>query len=766
MVSEMSELARKSRERVATQIWIEAKPEHTQERIMKTEISGGTTKIPEQTPGSGMSELVRKSQTCVAKAGPALDRAAQVATALKLERVEKDLKGIRIALERDRFTVLMFGRFKCGKSTILNALLGKPLRPIPDLPAGCGPLPVDVNPATAVGTRISYAEEPAVTVVRKGRKKEKWSFTKFLEQGKQRGTADETRQFFSDIDSFEVEFPTAFCKSGVELLDSPGTDDNPDMDLLTFQAAKEADAAVLALSHPATFGEQEKQYLEDLLASGLKSYLTVVNARDPDPPSVKAMPPSDTTKASVWDRIVTRFRQKGKYAGQPLEAEDIYFLNALQAFKGRMADDEGAVQESSILEFERRLAEYLETEPRYVHLQRFLGAAEPLLDKIEEVIGKECAALETDEETFQMRLAELQPKLAEVPKRAKRIPGIIRQHRIQAQAALQQSLEELYGEIEQDLPAHMESQKIPSLHKENLFSRLWELIKSRLFQKQLCKEAMDIAIAYLRSRVKEWQENPPTEKGAQQALKVHMENMIEELKAEAAAIERQYTEAQIALTGWTPPEAVASAKRTNLASRVTAAAFGAITGNVDYVFLGGLAGWGGVFRDMLGRIAITTPLVFVFHLALPVALPIAIVGGVVWSIIGGTGRLETNIKTSAVNALLKGYPKQEGVPAFAGLANEPRRMRETIAAAVGAKFDEIESRVMKVIRDQIQIEEESLRNQQADLLKNTGQRAKTLEALNSYQTKIQSCRADLKQAWTSAAQVGKGSSMNQAMQAA
>jgi hypothetical protein len=726
---------------------------------MKTEILRVTKEIPEQPTRSGASDLVCKSQECISKAVPALDRAAQVATALSLEDIEKELKRLRLDLERDRFRVIMFGRFKCGKSTILNALLGKPLRPIADLPAGCGPLPVDVDPATAVATWISYAEEPAVTMVRKeSTKKEKWTFKKFLEQGKQRGTAEETRQFFSDIDSFELEFPTAFCKGGVQLLDLPGTDDDPDMDRRTFTEAKAADAAVFVLSHPATFGEKEKQYLEDLLRSGLKSYLTVVNARDPEPPAVKAVPPSDTTKANLWDRIVTRFRQKGKYAGQRLESEDIYFLNALQAFKGRMADDETAVQESGILEFERRLVRYLETEPRYVHLQRFLGAAEPLLDGIEQTIGKQRAALETDQRTFQGKLIELKPKLAQVPKRAERIPGVIQQYRDRAQRALQQSLEALYAEIEQDLPAYMESQKIPSLHKADILSQVWELVKGQVFQKQLAKEAMDIAIDYVRSRVREWQENPSNEKGAHRALQVHVQKMIEELEAEAAAIERQYAEAQIILTGWTAPEATANAKGAGLVNRVTSAAFLALTGDVGYFWTAFDAGKG--FRDMLTCIAIAAPLVFVFNMALPIALPVAIISSVVFDLFGDARKLEVRIKMSAVDALLNGYPKQGRIPAFGGLANEPRRMRETIAAAVACKFDEIEKRVMKVVRNQIQVEQQTLRNQEEDLLQNTADRTKRLDCFTNYQAKIQSCRAELKQAWTSAAQVGKSSSMN------
>lgn len=53
-------------------------------------------------------------------------------------------------LEAGRFDITVVGEFKRGKSTLLNALLGRPL------------LPVDVLPLTAVATEVAYGPERVV----------------------------------------------------------------------------------------------------------------------------------------------------------------------------------------------------------------------------------------------------------------------------------------------------------------------------------------------------------------------------------------------------------------------------------------------------------------------------------------------------------------------------------------------------------------------------------------------------------------------------
>ena len=432
-------------------------------------------------------------------------------------------------------------------------------------------------------------------------------------------------------------------------------------------------------------------------------------------------------------------------------------MNALQAFQGRMAGNETAVRQSGILEFEDRLAKYLSAEPRYIHLKRHLGAAQVKLVDIKNEIGKQRAVLQTDRQTFEIRLKKLNHELEEIPKQAKHIPVIIKQHQLQTETAIQQSLEELYTQIELSLPGYMEKQELPSLHKEGFWDQIMSVGKAAIgARRELCKEAMELAVNYIRQQVKQWQEAPENEPGATRVLASHVKNMLLDLEAEAKTIDRRYAEVQIELTGWTPPEAQAEVKGASLASRVTAVAFGALMGNANIVFTGGAQGWVGLFHGLIAEITTLGVLWCVSSLAffLTWGLPIAAATGLIWNFVRGTKTIEDDVKKAAVKSLLYGYPanEKENVPAFGGIAKEPRRMREEVAAAVAKRFEAIEKAVMQEVNARIQLEENSIRNQHAEVMKNTVDRAEKLKTLDVYEEDIKRCGAELDQALAGAAQ--------------
>ena len=65
----------------------------------------------------------------------------------------KQLKELTVFLEKENFTVVVLGEFSRGKSTFINALLGKSL------------LPMDVLPETAVLSALLYGDEPEATII-------------------------------------------------------------------------------------------------------------------------------------------------------------------------------------------------------------------------------------------------------------------------------------------------------------------------------------------------------------------------------------------------------------------------------------------------------------------------------------------------------------------------------------------------------------------------------------------------------------------------
>ena len=88
----------------------------------------------------------------VSVVGTQLERLAQIASELGDDALASEARAERDRLSDARFFVACLGQFKRGKSTLLNALVGRPI------------LPVGVVPVTAVVTILRHGDQPAATV--------------------------------------------------------------------------------------------------------------------------------------------------------------------------------------------------------------------------------------------------------------------------------------------------------------------------------------------------------------------------------------------------------------------------------------------------------------------------------------------------------------------------------------------------------------------------------------------------------------------------
>ncbi|HEX2660877.1 MAG TPA: dynamin family protein, partial [Polyangia bacterium] len=83
-----------------------------------------------------------------------LNRLAATADVAGLDSVARDIRQVRIPkLDEERFSLVVLGEFNHGKSTFVNALLGKPL------------LPTGITPTTAVLAHISHGPDSKADLV-------------------------------------------------------------------------------------------------------------------------------------------------------------------------------------------------------------------------------------------------------------------------------------------------------------------------------------------------------------------------------------------------------------------------------------------------------------------------------------------------------------------------------------------------------------------------------------------------------------------------
>ncbi len=160
-----------------------------------------------------------------------------------------------------RYHVAVLGEFKRGKSTLVNALIGRPL-----LPAG-------VVPVTTVATEVHFGEaRPGALVV-------------FQDGKRQQVAPEEIARYVSERENpanrlgvrrVEVRVDAPLGAPGVVLVDTPGVASVSERQTMSArEALADSDGAVVVLSVDAPLSESEGVLLADLADRGGRVFVVV-----------------------------------------------------------------------------------------------------------------------------------------------------------------------------------------------------------------------------------------------------------------------------------------------------------------------------------------------------------------------------------------------------------------------------------------------------------------------------------------------------------
>ena len=117
------------------------------------------------------------------------------------------LSALRARLRERRLRVLVAGEAKRGKSTLVNALLGRTV------------LPMGVTPLTALATTVRYGQEEGATAVFRDGRAESFPLSALDDLVTERGNPGNHR----NLTSVTVVADAPVLARGVELVDTPGT---------------------------------------------------------------------------------------------------------------------------------------------------------------------------------------------------------------------------------------------------------------------------------------------------------------------------------------------------------------------------------------------------------------------------------------------------------------------------------------------------------------------------------------------------------------
>ncbi len=311
---------------------------------------------------------------------------------LKLTDSLPSIDQVSRRMREHRFTVAVVGEFKTGKSTFVNSLLGVDV------------LPTDVVPATATLNRMTYGLESSIEVVYTDGRRQSIEFDKLKEfVTKEYVTSD----LLKTIDEVVVHHPAPYLLNNVDIIDTPGLNDDDAMTAVSLSVLPKTDAAILVISALSPFSDYTRQFLEErLLSADLGRVVFLVNrigqAGSPENADRIISHIEKRIAQHVLDRAKRELGENSpeyevyvKKIGKPR----VFGIDAFEALSGIVNHDQAALGKSRFPQFQNGLRRFLNEDRGAVVLQvpvnRILASANEILATL--ALRRQSASMTLDE---------------------------------------------------------------------------------------------------------------------------------------------------------------------------------------------------------------------------------------------------------------------------------------------------------------------------------------------------------------------------------
>lgn len=213
---------------------------------------------------AGNSAASGNAATTSIASDAALRAALAELAAIGTDKDRERLAAITERLDAARLRVLVAGEAKRGKSSLVNALLGRSV------------LPTGVTPLTAVATAVRQGDDPHVNVRYADGREDRCGLDALADLVTERGNPRNRRQ----VAEVTVYLDSPLLAGGVELVDTPGTGSVFDWDTEAAHAALETmDAAVFVLSADSPASAAERALYEKVTVLSVTTFI-VLNKTD------------------------------------------------------------------------------------------------------------------------------------------------------------------------------------------------------------------------------------------------------------------------------------------------------------------------------------------------------------------------------------------------------------------------------------------------------------------------------------------------------
>ncbi|MBK1987636.1 dynamin family protein [Sphaerospermopsis aphanizomenoides BCCUSP55] len=329
---------------------------------------------------------------------------------LKLNKSVELIDEVLNRIAERTFSVAIVGEFKRGKSTFINALLGKEI------------LPSDILPCSATLNRVTYGVTPSVKIIFKNGREEQIpidNLTNYVTK-----LTPESELKAESIKEAVVSYPIPYCQNSIEVIDTPGLNDDQNMTEVTLSVLPQVDAAIMIILAQAPFSEFERDLLENkLLTNDLGRVIFVVNVWDNYTPE-QAERVLQNVKARIEKYVLIRAEEQFgkdseeyKIYKQKIGEPKVFGLYVKQALDAKQRGDDELLTKSGFKKFESALEKFLTQERGIIVLQvpvnRVIASAQEIISSI----SIQEKAIQMNQQEFQLAYDRSVAEIATVRER-------------------------------------------------------------------------------------------------------------------------------------------------------------------------------------------------------------------------------------------------------------------------------------------------------------------------------------------------------------
>lgn len=346
-----------------------------------------------------------------------LDKYGKVLSEMNLENEYKKVMDYKKEVLTNNFQLVVVGEFSRGKSTFINALLGEKI------------LPSSAKPTTTILNKIVYNADSQIKLhfYKEKARPQIISDIEFSElvapMEPIHGDVESEKEYEGKVEHLksiqyaEIGRDLAICKSGVEIIDTPGTNDlDPIREQITNTIIPKSDAAILLLSAIKILSESELSLLRDrLLANDIQKIFIVVNFKD----ELESKEDEKKVKDFAYEHLKDILDNPRIYivsAKHALNARRKEKGEELKSLRGRPIQV-WDFKDTGFLELERSLEEFLQYERGAIKLLKPIQRSQDsIADITQKHIDLERKALKVKVVNLKEKVNAFRPKVRQAEK--------------------------------------------------------------------------------------------------------------------------------------------------------------------------------------------------------------------------------------------------------------------------------------------------------------------------------------------------------------